>query len=635
MRRPPSGSIPDAPGSYQFYDREGRCLYVGKASSLRHRLSNYFQPPGSLPLRTAQMVAAADRVEWTVVASEVDALLLEHALIQAHQPRFNIRLKDDKTYPWLALSVNEQWARPVVYRGKRRKGVQYFGPYPHVRSLRQTLDLVVKTFPVRTCSDAKFGRHEKLGRACLLFDLERCSGPCIGAVEEATYGDYVIGLQRFFAGDTEEMLSNLSQEMEDAAAALEYERAARARDALSAIAEASESQEVVVDASGSFDAFGLLANELEASVSVLHIRHGRVVGRNGFIADRVDAQETDDLMATLLERFYEERAVEIPRQILVSVDLDPARSQVLTSWLSGVRRGPVSVTSAHRGRRRQVLEMAKRNAGEDFARHQLRRASDHNARSRALTELQESLGLREAPLRIECYDMSHLQGTDYVGSMVVFEDGLAKRSDYRHFTVKTVEGNDDFAAMAEVLRRRLRRLDEQEDPAGGRRRFAFRPQLLLIDGGKGQLSSVLAVLDELGLRDEIEVASLAKQFEEVYRPGNSRPCTVPRGSEGLFLLQRIRDEAHRFAITFHRQRRGARMTDSVLDGIAGLGPARSKRLLETFGTVKRLRAADLEALTALPWLPNSIAAKVFLHLHADDSDADPSEVPVHEADRQD
>ena len=618
MLRPPSGSIPDQPGSYQFFDRDGRVIYVGKASSLRQRLSNYFQSPGQLPIRTAQMVAAATRVEWTVVGTEVEALLLEHSLIQAHQPRFNVRLKDDKTYPWLALSVKDEWPRPFVYRGKRRKGVVYFGPFPHVRSLRQALDLVVKTFPVRTCSDAKFSRHEKYGRPCLLADIGRCSAPCVGQVDAATYRTYVEGLSDFFSGGTESILHGLQEKMELASRERAYELAARARDQLGALEEASSSQQVVVDASGTFDAFGLVANDLEASMAVLHVRHGRLIGRNGFIVDRLNVQSEAELMVTLIERFYAERATSVPRQVLSSVEVDPAHIAVVEAWLCEIRSGPVTITSAHRGKRRQVLAMAVENARQDLARNQLRRASDHNARSKALTELQRALELREAPLRIECYDMSHLQGTDYVGSMVVFEDGIPKRSDYRHFLIKTVDGNDDFAAMAEVLKRRLSRLDENEEGTG-RRRFAYRPQLLLIDGGKGQLSSVMAVLDELGLRDDIEVASLAKQFEEVYRPGKSHPNHVARGSDALYLLQALRDEAHRFAITFHRQRRGARMTGSILEEIPGLGPTRRKRLIEEFGTLRDLRSASLEELTGLSWLPAAVAEAVFTHLHHEET----------------
>jgi len=620
MLRPPSGSIPDQPGSYQFFDRDGRVIYVGKASSLRQRLSNYFQSPGQLPIRTAQMVASATRVEWTVVGTEVEALLLEHSLIQAHQPRFNVRLKDDKTYPWLALSVNDEWPRPFVYRGKRRKGVVYFGPFPHVRSLRQTLDLVVKTFPVRTCSDAKFSRHQKYGRPCLLADIGRCSAPCVGQVDASTYHSYVEGLSAFFSGDTESILHELHNKMESASTDRAYELAARARDQLAALEEASSSQQVVVDASGTFDAFGLVVNELEASIAVLHVRHGRLIGRSGFIVDRIDVQSEGELMVTLIERFYAERATSIPRQVLSSVEVEAWQSAVVETWLSELRTGPVTITSAHRGKRRQVLAMAVENARQDLARNQLRRASDHNARSKALTELQAALELKEAPLRIECYDMSHLQGTDYVGSMVVFEDGVPKRSDYRHFLIKTVDGNDDFATMAEVLRRRLSRLDE--DPGTtGRRRFAYRPQLLLIDGGKGQLSSVMAVLEELGLRDEIEVASLAKQFEEVYRPGKSQPNHVARGSDGLYLLQALRDEAHRFAVSFHRQRRGARMTGSVLEEIPGLGPTRRKRLIDHFGTLRELRAASREDLTALTWLPELVGKAVFARLHQDETAA--------------
>ncbi len=626
--RPPTSEIPDAPGSYQFFDAHGRVIYVGKAASLRSRLVHYFGDPAGLHGRTAQMVAVADRVEWVVVATEADALLLEHSLIQVHQPRFNIRLKDDKTYPWLALSVADEWPRPFVYRGAKRRGVQYFGPFPHVRSLRRSLDLLVKSFPLRTCSDTKFQRHERLGRPCLLYDLERCSGPCISAVDPEQYQHYVEEFQRFYAGDTEVVLAAIAEQMTDAAQALDYERAARHRDQLTAVRSASESQEVVVDHSGDFDAFGIAANDLEAAVAIVHVRRGRIVGRHGFVVDRLDDGELEGLVGEVLERYYDQPGQEVPQQVLVSLAPRSSDAALISSWLTERRGGRVGVVTASRGRRRQVVEMAVANATEDLGRHQLRRAADHNARSKALTELQVALGLSEAPLRIECYDMSHLQGTDYVGSMVVFEDGLSKRQDYRHFLVKTVEGNDDFAAMAEVLRRRLQRIDE-EVPAGGRRRFAYRPQLLLIDGGKGQLSAVTTVLDELGLTGSLEVASLAKQFEEVYRPGQRAPIIIPRGSEALYLLQRVRDEAHRFAITFHRQRRGNRMTMSALDGIAGLGAARRQRLLETYGTMAKIRDASLAELEALSWLPTAVAHALYQRLHDGDRDHGPAR-PAHE-----
>src|SRR6516165_360217 len=451
--RPPTGSIPDAPGSYQFSDAEGRVLYVGKAKSLRHRLPNYWQDSVKLPPRTAQMVAQADHVEWIVVDSEVDALILEHSLIQAHLPRYNVRLKDDKSYPWLAVTLNEEWPRPAVVRGRKRKGVRYFGPYGNAGAIRSTLDLLVRSFPVRTCSDTKFARHERLGRPCLLFDIDRCSGPCVGAVDHEAYSGYVEDLMGVLSGDTEPVLARLEAEMLAASDDLQFERAARLRDRIAAVHKAAETQQMVSDRAEDFDVVGLAEDPLEASVQIFRVRRGRVVGHRGFVAEKVEDLSGPEFMSLVVSQVYGAEAAEVPRRVLVPEE--PADRELLQSWLRGVRGGPVDIAVPLRGAKRALQETVTRSAGEDLARHRLRRASDHNARSKALTELQEALSLREAPLRIECYDMSHLQGTDYVGSMVVVEDGLAKRSDYRRFVVKSVPGNDDFAAMEEVLTRRL------------------------------------------------------------------------------------------------------------------------------------------------------------------------------------
>jgi excinuclease ABC subunit C len=609
--RPPTGSIPDAPGSYQFYDAEGRVLYVGKAKSLRHRLPNYWQDSAKLPPRTAQLVAQADHVEWVVVDSEVDALILEHSLIQAHLPRYNVRLKDDKSYPWLAVTLNEEWPRPAVVRGRKRKGVRYFGPYGNAGAIRSTLDLLVRSFPVRTCSDTKFKRHERLGRPCLLYDIDRCSGPCVGAVDHEAYAGYVEDLMGFLSGDTEPVLARLEGEMLAASDELQFERAARLRDRIAAVHKAAETQQMVSDRPEDFDVVGIAEDPLEASVQIFRVRRGRVVGHRGFVAEKVEDLSPADFMSLVVSQVYGADGAEVPRRVLVPEE--PADRELLQSWLTTSRGGPVDISVPQRGAKRALQEMVARTASEDLARHRLRRASDHNARSKALTELQLALGLKEAPLRIECYDMSHLQGTDYVGSMVVLEDGLPKRSDYRRFMVKSVAGNDDYAAMEEVLTRRLTALKEPEKPmSNGRpRRFAYRPNLLLVDGGKGQLGVAERVVHQLGLENEVELAALAKQFEEVYRPGSLDPVRIRRGSDALYLLQRVRDEAHRFAITFHRERRGKRMTRSILDGIPGLGPARKARLVKELGGVNAVRAATLEQLQALPWLPDVVALAVY------------------------
>jgi excinuclease ABC subunit C len=609
--RPPTGSIPDAPGSYQFYDAEGRVLYVGKAKSLRHRLPNYWQDSAKLQPRTAQMVAQADHVEWVVVDTEVDALILEHSLIQAHLPRYNVRLKDDKSYPWLAVTVSDEWPRPQVVRGRKRKGVRYFGPYGNAGAIRSTLDLLVRSFPVRTCSDTKFTRHERLGRPCLLYDIDRCSGPCVGAVDHRAYDGYVDDLMGFLSGDTEPVLARLESEMLAASDELQFERAARLRDRISAVHKAAETQQMVSDRAEDFDVVGVAEDPLEASVQIFRVRRGRVVGHRGFVAEKVEDLSGPEFMSLIVSQVYGAEGAEVPRRVLMPEE--PADRDILESWLRTQREGPVDIAVPQRGAKRTLQETVTRSASEDLARHRLRRATDHNARSKALTELQEALGLREAPLRIECYDMSHLQGTDYVGSMVVLEDGLAKRADYRRFKVKTVGGNDDYAAMEEVLTRRLSALLAARDlpPTERPRRFAYRPNLLLVDGGKGQLAVAERVVAQLGLGDEIELAALAKQFEEVFRPGSSEPVRLRRGSDALYLLQRVRDEAHRFAITFHRERRGKRMTRSILDDIPGLGPTRKARLVKELGGVNAVRGASLEELVALSWLPDAVGLAVY------------------------
>ena len=617
VARPPSGTIPDQPGSYQFKDRHGRIIYVGKASSLRQRLSNYFADPSTLHPRTAQMVSEAESVEWIVVRNEVEALVLEFNLIKEHRPRFNVRLRDDKSYPFLAVTLDEEWPRAVVVRGARRKGVRYFGPYPHAYAIRDTLDLVLRTFPVRTCSPGKFNQHARLGRPCLLFHIEKCSGPCVGEVEAEPYRKMVADLCDFMEGRTDVVVAELTGEMQRASAEQDYERAARFRDRLASISRAIEKQIIVAERDEDIDVIGVAQDELEAAVQVFFVRHGRVVGRKGFVLDKVEDLDEARLTDRLVESLYgEEPPLGFPKTVLVTHE--PESLAACEEWLSQRRGTKVSVRVPRRGQGRELMEMVTRNAADDFVRHRMRRAADHNTRSRALTELQDLLGLPEAPLRIECYDMAHLQGTDYVGSMVVLEDGLPMKREYRRFKVKTVEGNDDYAAMEEVLTRRLTAYVEERDagfdPVDDNekkpRKFAYPPQLLLVDGGKGQLAVAERVVRSLGLDAEIPVASLAKRFEEVFVPGRPDPVEVPRGSDALFMLQRIRDEAHRFANTFHRELRGKRMTASSLDGIDGLGEARRKKLVAALGGVNAVKRASLDDLLALSWLPEVVARAV-------------------------
>jgi excinuclease ABC subunit C len=635
VTRPLSGSVPDAPGSYQFIDRDGRVIYVGKAKSLRQRLNSYFQDPLGLAPRTAQMVSQADHVEWMVVDSESEALLLEHNLITQFKPRYNVRLKDDKSYPWLAVTVNEEWPRPAVVRGRKRSGVRYFGPYPNVGAIRGTLDLLLRSFPVRTCSDTKFRRHERLGRPCLLFHIERCSGPCVGEVTHEEYDELVADLISFLSGETGPLERGLETAMQTASQALEFERASVLRDKLEAVRAADAVRQMELASQEDLDVFGLAEDELEAAVQVFHVRSGKVVGRLALFVDKVEELTAGQLMERVLVDVYADPASGIPRQVLVPTM--PEDADAVVQYLTERRPGPVALRVPLRGTKRELLQTVEQNAKESFVRHRLQRTSDHNSRARALESLQAELGLPEAPLRIECYDMSHLQGTDYVGSMVVFEDGLAKKSDYRHFRVATVAGNDDYAAMEEVLTRRLTSLlaDDHaaedaasggEDGTGGngsappiaataKRRFAYPPQLLLLDGGLGQLNVGVRVLDKLGLTDRIPIASLAKSFEEVYRPGRSEPYRLSRQSEGLYLLQRLRDEAHRFAISYHRTLRGKRMTLGALDGISGLGPKRRERLIEQFGGLAELRKVSKDELLGVSWLPAEVGASVFERLH--------------------
>ncbi len=715
LERPPAGAIPDAPGSYQFRDRDGRVIYVGKAKSLRQRLSSYFGPPAALPPRTAQMLAAAESVEWIQVRNDVEALMLEYSLIKQHKPRFNVRLRDDKSYPFLVLTTSQAWPRATVRRGKpagrRAKGSgmaaagasstpvaslaespsvggaadngvgvepaegagppsgveaagrrdggggrpherdRYYGPYAHAYAIRETLDLLLRTFPVRSCSDAKFARHERLGKPCLMYHIERCAGPCAGLVGEDEYWRLVEELAQFLEGDTAPVVKKLEAQMRKAAENLEFELAARLRDRLAAVRKAIEKQQMVTERAEDLDCFGLAEDELEAAVQVFYVRRGRVVGRKGFVVDKVEDLDRPQLLAHVLEQHYSEPVAGVPPLVLVPDEVDEAG--VLEQWLSGLRSevaggggldssvewwaassrrrpersvnpaaGGGSRTHLHvpqRGEKKALLDMVAKNAAEELARQRLRRSQDHNARARALNALQDALGLPEAPLRIECYDMSHLQGTDYVGSMVVMEDGLPKPSEYKRFKVRNVAGNDDYAAMEEVLTRRLSAyLEERELPVAERRRhFSYPPQLLLVDGGKGQLGVAVRVLESLGLEEEIPVAALAKQFEEVYLPGMSDPLRIPRGSEALYLLQRVRDEAHRFAIGYHRKLRGRKMRASQLDGVPGLGPARRKRLVSELGGIKAVSEASREQLASLSWLPAAVADALWAKLHGE------------------
>jgi excinuclease ABC subunit C len=619
MLKPKLTEIPVGPGSYQFKDEHGRIIYVGKAANLRSRIASYFVDPALLHTRTSTMVAAAHDVTWIEVDNEVAALLLEYNLIKQHRPRFNVRLRDDKSYPFLAVTLDDEWPRAVVMRGRKRKGTKYFGPFAHAWAIRDTLDALLRTFPVRTCSPAKFRQHERLGRPCLLFHIEKCAGPCVKEVAADTYAGHVQGLVRFLGGDTDGIREDLERLMTDAARHERFEDAARLRDRIGAIDRALEHQVMVGERGDDFDVVALCDSDLEASVHVFYARKGRVLGNNGYVIDKSEPLDSGELMRRVLVDLYaDEPALGWPKEVMVSVE--PDELAVCEALLSEHRGSRVEIRVPQRGDRRDLLATVTKNANDALIRHKMRRASDHNSRSRALSELQDVLGLSQAPLRIECFDMAHLHGTDYVGSMVVLEDGLPLKREYRKFNVVSVAGNDDYAAMREVLTRRLSAyVAERDAPVGERSakpsKFAYPPQLLLVDGGKGQLGVAVDVVRELGLEDEINVASIAKRFEEVYVPGSSEPLRIPRGSDALYMLQLIRDEAHRFANTFHRERRSKRMKSSELDGIKGLGPARRERLLKELGGMSGVRSASFDRLQSVSWLPDEVAAAVHQRFH--------------------
>jgi excinuclease ABC subunit C len=632
--RPAPGTIPDEPGVYRFRDEHGRVIYVGKAKSLRSRLNSYFADLSGLHPRTRQMVTTAASVEWTVVSTEVEALQLEYNWIKEFDPRFNVRYRDDKTYPVLAVTLNEEYPRLHVYRGPRRRGVRYFGPYAHAWAIRETVDLLTRVFPARVCSAGVFKRHGQIGRPCLLGYIDKCSAPCVGNVTAEEHRAIVEDFCDFLSGRTDKMIRRLEREMEAAAAELEFERAARLRDHLGALRRVMEKQAVVLGDGTDADVIAFACDELEAAVQVFHVRGGRVRGQRGWVIERV---EQVDLVGQFLTQFYGEQAAlagsedvaadaPVPREVLVpELPDDPEDTDALTEWLSELRGSRVQLRIPQRGDKRALAETVARNAAEAFAQHKLRRAGDLTARAAALQEIQEYLGLDTAPLRIECIDVSHVQGNDVVASLVVFEDGLARKSDYRRFAIRDAAGggrSDDVASIAEVVRRRFaRHVRDKEttdkpalDPDTGRpRKFAYPPNLLVVDGGPAQVAAAAQALFELGVT-EVAVAGLAKRLEEIWLPGEADPVILPRSSEGLYLLQRLRDEAHRFAITYHRQKRSARMTSSALDDVTGLGQARRTALLKHFGSVHRIRQASVAELTEVPGVGPSTARAVLAAL---------------------
>jgi excinuclease ABC subunit C len=642
--RPAPGEIPESPGVYRFRDQRGRVIYVGKAKSLRQRLNQYFADFAGLHPRTQMMLQTAAGVEWTVVGTEVEALQLEYSWIKEFDPRFNIKYRDDKSYPYLAVTMGDEYPRVMVMRGAKRKGTRYFGPYSHAWAIRDTVDTLLRVFPVRTCSAGVFKRSGQIGRPCLLGYIGKCSAPCVKRISADEHRRLAEDFCDFMAGQTTRFASRLEAEMKQAAREEEFERAARLRDDLRALERAIEKQAVVLGDGTDCDVIALAEDQLEAAVQVFYVRGGRVRGQRGWVLDKIEEVTPAGLVEQFLGQVYADspagaEAINagIPREVLVpELPPDP---DTMTQWLAERRGGPVSLRVPRRGDKKALLETVARNAGESLALHKTRRASDLTTRSKALNEIQEALGLDDAPLRIECYDVSNLQGTHVVASMVVFEDGLARKSEYRRFAIKGHEGTDDISSIHEVITRRFRRylaerektgeLDTLGDPEAGegsddgaeradvtaQKKFSYPPNLVVVDGGPLQAEAAARALTELGI-DDVAVCGLAKRLEEVWIPGEEYPVILPRSSEGLYLLQRVRDEAHRFAIAYHRAKRGKAATTSALDDVPGLGPARRKALLKQFGSVRKLRAASIEEIAAVPGIGTRLAATISAALGA-------------------
>ncbi|GAA3910367.1 excinuclease ABC subunit UvrC [Streptomyces gulbargensis] len=631
--RPKPGQIPDSPGVYKFRDEHRRVIYVGKAKSLRQRLANYFQPLASLHPRTATMVTTAASVEWTVVSTEVEALQLEYSWIKEFDPRFNVKYRDDKSYPYLAVTLNEEFPRVQVMRGHKKKGVRYFGPYAHAWAIRETVDLMLRVFPVRTCSAGVFRNAASAGRPCLLGYIGKCSAPCVGRVSPGEHRELAEDFCDFMAGRTGTYLRRLEKQMMIAAEDMEYEKAARLRDDIEALRRAMEKNAVVLADATDADLVALAEDELEAAVQIFHVRGGRVRGQRGWVTDKVEAVDTAGLVEHALQQLYgEESGDAVPKEVLVPALPDDA--EALSAWLAGRRGSGVSLRVPQRGDKKALMETVARNAQQALVLHKTKRASDLTTRSRALEEIADALGLDSAPLRIECFDVSHLQGEDVVASMVVFEDGLPRKSEYRRFQIKSFEGQDDVRSMYEVIGRRFKRyLAEKEKtgewdlPADGEvpaapegreddgrpKRFAYPPQLVVVDGGQPQVAAARRALDELGV-DDVAVCGLAKRLEEVWLPGEDDPVVLPRASEGLYLLQRVRDTAHDFAIRYQRSKRTKRIRTSPLDDVPGLGATRKQALIKHFGSVKRLRQATIEQICAVPGMGRKTAEAVVVAL---------------------
>ena len=610
--RPATGSIPTSAGVYKFRDPDRRVIYVGKAKNLRNRLNSYFANPAQLHPRTSTMVHTANSVEWTVVDTEVEALQLEWTWINEFNPRFNVMFRDDKSYPYLAITMNDEVPRAFITRGKRRKGVKYFGPFAQVWAIKDTLDLLLKAFPMRTCTAGVYRRAERSGRPCLLGYIDKCAAPCVGQISKDDHKDLARSISDFMSGNTGRFISHRQKEMAKAAAELDYERAAGLRDEISALQKVLDKSAVVLSVSADCDIFALVTEELEASVQVFHVRQGRIRGQRGWIIERSDDHTPAELTTDYLRQAYSGLDADaIPKEVLV--DTLPADLDSLEAWLSEQRGSRVTVRVPERGEKKAALETVAKNAKEALIQHKLKRSSDLTTRSQALKEIQEHLDLPEAPLRIECIDISHTQGSNVVASLVVFEDGMAKKRDYRHFAIHGEAAADDTASMYDVVSRRFSRYLEQMTSEEPDERFGYRPSLLVVDGAGPQVAAATRALNDLGIID-ISVVGLAKRLEEIWVPNDPFPVILPRNSEGLFLMQRLRDEAHRFAITYHRSKRAKAMTSSVLDDIPGLGESKRTALLRHFGSVKKVRAATAEEICEVKGIGPSLAAKIIAAL---------------------
>ena len=645
--RPAPGTIPTQPGVYRFSDEHGQVIYVGKAKNLRNRLNSYFQDISALHPRTQRMVTTAAHVQWTVVQNELESLQLEYTWIKEFDPRFNVMYRDDKSYPWLCITWSDEFPRVFVGRGKRRKGWRYFGPFGQAWAIRDTMETLLRVFPMRSCSTGVFNRARSQGRPCLLGYIGKCSAPCVDRIGPDEHRAIVEDFCSFMAGRTAPILRRIRTEMDEAAENLEFERAAVLRDSLDSLTKAMERNAIVLTDGTDADVIALAVDPLEVGVKIFHVRNGRVRGERGWVADRADDAEPAELMEEFLLQLYgldpdgtsgqirdDGQGPAIPKEVLVSVE--PSSLEGLGELLTNLRGSKVNLRVPMRGDKRTLMDTVTRNAQEVLEQHKLKRSSDLATRTRALEEIQEALGLDRAPLRMESYDISHIQGTNVVGSMVVFEDGMPRKSEYRRFVIKSFDGSDDFAAMHEVLSRRLRRLqgDREQmaaaaepdgevtgtlvDPTtGAPRKFAYAPHLIVVDGGAPQVHAAQQVLEEFGLDDEIALCGLAKRLEEVWLPDEEWPVILPRTSEGLYLLQRLRDEAHRFAITFHRSKRSKAMVESVLDDVPGLGEVRRKALLKKFSSVRALRRASVEEIAELPGFGPKLATQVVTALQGE------------------